>query len=251
MMKNITGITNINTLLNTMKMQNLWEMKKQDPERARIEKEQKQKQISQKISDIRTKLKFGKKLSDKELRLLREHAPELYKKAEAVQQERKNFKEALKNCKTKDDVQRLFSQKMEFSMSIAKQDQEMAEYLTSALQDEHTHFTKTDNYKNMKWETELTTEKTEKVSKNKKSIKTSSVEEIYQSVLKRAEQITAEYDVSEDGTICQKEKNTSAMEQKTDTTTTSSTTFKQAYDNYQAISEITETKSNIRKKGFC
>ncbi len=248
MMKNITGITNINTLLNTMKMQNLWEMKKQDPERARIEKEQKQKQISQKISDIRTKLKFGKKLSDKELRLLREHAPELYKKAEAVQQERKNFKEALKNCKTKDDVQRLFSQKMEFSMSIAKQDQEMAEYLTSALQDEHTHFTKTDNYKNMKWETELTTEKTEKVSKNKKSIKTSSVEEIYQSVLKRAEQITAEYDVSEDGTICQKEKNTSAMEQKTDTTTTSSTTFKQAYDNYQAISEITETKSNIRKK---
>ena len=248
MMKNITGITNINTLLNTMKMQNLWEMKKQDPERARIEKEQKQKQISQKISDIRTKLKFGKKLSDKELRLLREHAPELYKKAEAVQQERKNFKEALKNCKTKDDVQRLFSQKMEFSMSIAKQDQEMAEYLTSALQDEHTHFTKTDNYKNMKWETELTTEKTEKVSKNKKSIKTSSVEEIYQSVLKRAEQITAEYDVSEDGTICQKEKNTSAMEQKTDTTTTSSTTFKQAYDNYQAISQITETKSNIRKK---
>ena len=248
MMKNITGITNINTLLNTMKMQNLWEMKKQDPERARIEKEQKQKQISQKISDIRTKLKFGKKLSDKELRLLREHAPELYKKAEAVQQERKNFKEALKNCKTKDDVQRLFSQKMEFSMSIAKQDQEMAEYLTSALQDEHTHFTKTDNYKNMKWETELTTEKTEKVSKYKKSIKTSSVEEIYQSVLKRAEQITAEYDVSEDGTICQKEKNTSAMEQKTDTTTTSSTTFKQAYDNYQAISEITETKSNIRKK---
>ena len=248
MMKNITGITNINTLLNTMKMQNLWEMKKQDPERARIEKEQKQKQISQKISDIRTKLKFGKKLSDKELRLLREHAPELYKKAEAVQQERKNFKEALKNCKTKDDVQRLFSQKMEFSMSIAKQDQEMAEYLTSALQDEHTHFTKTDNYKNMKWETELTTEKTEKLSKNKKSIKTSSVEEIYQSVLKRAEQITAEYDVSEDGTICQKEKNTSAMEQKTDTTTTSSTTFKQAYDNYQAISEITETKSNIRKK---
>ncbi len=248
MMKNITGITNINTLLNTMKMQNLWEMKKQDPERARIEKEQKQKQISQKISDIRTKLKFGKKLSDKELRLLREHAPELYKKAEAVQQERKNFKEALKNCKTKDDVQRLFSQKMEFSMSIAKQDQEMAEYLTSALQDEHTYFTKTDNYKNMKWETELTTEKTEKVSKNKKSIKTSSVEEIYQSVLKRAEQITAEYDVSEDGTICQKEKNTSAMEQKTDTTTTSSTTFKQAYDNYQAISEITETKSNIRKK---
>ena len=133
-------------------------------------------------------------------------------------------------------------------MSIAKQDQEMAEYLTSALQDEHTHFTKTDNYKNMKWETELTTEKTEKVSKNKKSIKTSSVEEIYQSVLKRAEQITAEYDVSEDGTICQKEKNASAMEQKTDTTTTSSTTFKQAYDNYQAISEITETKSNIRKK---
>lgn len=249
-MKNITSITNINSLLNTMKMQHLWEMRKQDPERARIEKEQKQKQISQKISDIRTKLKFGKKLTDKELRLLREHAPELYKKAEAVQQERKNFKEALKNCKTKDDVQRLFSQKMQFSMSMAKQDQEMAEYLTSALQDEHTHFTKTDNYKNMKWENELTTEKTEKTSKSKKSTKTNTVEGVYQSVLKRAEQITAEYDISEDGTAYKKEQYSSSTEQKTDTTIddTSSTTFKQAYNNYQSISETTETKRNITKR---
>ena len=241
-MKNITSITNINSLLNTMKMQHLWEMRKQDPERARIEKEQKQKQISQKISDIRTKLKFGKKLTDKELRLLREHAPELYKKAEAVQQERKNFKEALKNCKTKDDVQRLFSQKMQFSMSMAKQDQEMAEYLTSALQDEHTHFTKTDNYKNMKWENELTTEKTEKTSKSKKSTKTNTVEGVYQSVLKRAEQITAEYDISEDGTAYKKEQYSSSTEQKTDTT------IEQAYNNYQSISETTETKRNITKR---
>lgn len=248
-MKNITGITNINTLLNTMKMQTLWEIAKQDPEKARIAKQEKQKQISQKISDIRTKLKFGKKLTDKELRLLREHAPELYKKAEAVQQERKNFKEALKNCKTKDDVQRLFSQKMQFSMSMAKQDQEMAEYLTSALQDEHTHFTKTDNYKNMKWETELTAEQTQKTSKNKKATKTNDTEVIYQSVLKRAEQVTAEYDVSEDGTVYKKEQNTSSAEQKTDTTVnTSSETFKQAYNNYQSISETTETKSNIKKR---
>ncbi|NDO45613.1 hypothetical protein [Clostridium sp. MD294] len=248
-MKNITGITNINSLLNTMKMQHLWEMRKQDPERARIEKEQKQKQISQKISDIRTKLKFGKKLTDKELRLLREHAPELYKKAEAVQQERKNFKEALKNCKTKDDVQRLFSQKMQFSMSIAKQDQEMAEYLTSALQEEHTHFTKTDSYKDMKWETELTTEKTEKTSKNKKSTKTNNTEKIYQSVLKRAEQVTAEYDISEDGTAYKKEQTISSTEQNTKATIdTSSATFKQAYNNYQSLSETTETKSNIKKR---
>ena len=102
----IQGITNLNSYLNTMKMQTIWDIAKQNPEKAKIEKQQKQKEISKRISDIRTKLKSGKKLSEKEMRLLKEHAPDLYKKAEAVQQERKNFKEALRNCKTKDDVQR-------------------------------------------------------------------------------------------------------------------------------------------------
>ena len=197
----IQGITNLNSYLNTMKMQTIWDIAKQNPEKAKIEKQQKQKEISKRISDIRTKLKSGKKLSEKEMRLLKEHAPDLYKKAEAVQQERKNFKEALRNCKTKDDVQRLFSQKMQFSMSMAKQDQEMAEYLTSALQDEHTHFTKTDNYKNMKWENELTIQKTSKSKKDTKNAKNSNIDKTYQTALKTAEQMTFRFDVSEDGEI--------------------------------------------------
>ena len=197
----IQGITNLNRYLNTVKMQTIWDIAKQNPEKARIEKQQKQKEISKRISDIRTKLKAGKKLSEKEMRLLKEHAPDLYKKAEAVQQERKNFKEALKNCKTKDDVQRLFSQKMQFCSTVAEQDQEMAEFLTFAFDDEHTSFMASDDYKNMKWESEYNIQKT---SENKKSTKNTNIDQTYQTALQTAEQMTFRFDVSEDGEITSK-----------------------------------------------
>ncbi len=242
----IQGITNINSYLNAVKMQTLWEINKQDPEKARIEKQQKQQEISKKVSDIRSKLKSGKKLSEKEMRLLREHAPELYKKAEAVQQERKNFKEALKSCKTKDDVQRLVSQKLGFSMSIAKQDQEMAEYMTAAIQDEHASFTASDDYKGMKWESELNTDtdnKTEKVSKSKKKEKSQTIDEVYEQVLQRAEQLTVNFDVSEDGVVSPKQTTTS------DTTAPeTTTTLTQVQTSYQTTNETTESKGGFTKK---
>ena len=197
----IQGITNLNSYLNTMKMQTIWDIAKQNPEKAKIEKQQKQKEISKRISDIRTKLKSGKKLSEKEMRLLKEHAPDLYKKAEAVQQERKNFKEALRNCKTKDDVQRLLSQKMQFCSTVAEHDQEMAEFLTFAYNDEHTSFMATDDYKNMKWESEYNIEKAHESKKNTKNTKNSDIDKTYQTALKTAEQMTFRFNVSEDGEI--------------------------------------------------
>jgi len=116
-----------------------------------------------------------------------------------VQQERKNFKEALRNCKTKDDVQRLLSQKMQFCSTVAEHDQEMAEFLTFAFNDEHTSFMATDNYKNMKWESEYNIQKT---SKSKKQYtKNSNIDKTYQTALKTAEQMTFRFDVSEDGEI--------------------------------------------------
>ncbi len=226
----IQGITNINSYLNNVKMQTIWNLNKQDPEKARIEKERRQQEIAKKIADIRSKLKFGKKLSDKELRLLKEHAPDLYKKAEAVQQERKNFKEQLKNCKTKEDVQRLFSQKMQFAMSMEKTDQEMTEYLTSAFQDEHATFTASDDYKNMKWEVEQTTE----VSQKKKTTK--NVDEIYQEVLNRAEKLTCHFDGLED----------SVKKEVISSTTLESKTNSPTFDNYQTSSK--EKKSTFTKK---
>jgi len=39
----IQGITNLNSYLNTMKMQTIWDIAKQNPEKAKIEKQQKQK----------------------------------------------------------------------------------------------------------------------------------------------------------------------------------------------------------------
>ncbi len=52
----IQGITDINSYLNNVKMQTIWNLNQQDPEKARIAKEQKQKEIAKKISDIRSNL---------------------------------------------------------------------------------------------------------------------------------------------------------------------------------------------------
>ena len=223
----IQGITDINSYLNNVKMQTIWNLNQQDPEKARIAKEQKQKEIAKKISDIRSKLKFGKKLSDEELRLLREHAPDLYKKAEAVQQERKNFKEQLKNCKTKEDVQRLFSQKMQFAMSMEKTDQEMTEYLAAAFQEEHKSFMDCDDYKKLKWQIEQTTEQKTEQKRNKNG------NEVYQEIFSTIEkwidmpEMEPEIDIETD----------IKTEIKTDATT---------FNNYQADSK--EKKSTFTKK---
>lgn len=56
---------------------------------------------------IYTKLRAGKKLSSDEMAYLAENDPESYRKAKEIQMEQEAYERKLKQCKTKDDVQRL------------------------------------------------------------------------------------------------------------------------------------------------
>ncbi len=62
---------------------------------------------AQMAAQIDMKLMAGKRLSAKEMEYLKEHDPETYKKAKAVEMEREAYERELKNCRTKEEVQRV------------------------------------------------------------------------------------------------------------------------------------------------
>lgn len=70
------------------------------------------------MNAVTAKLNSGQKLSSSEMEYLKSKDPELYNKAVQIEAERKAYEEKLKNCKTKEDVQRL--QTLSLSTSMAK-----------------------------------------------------------------------------------------------------------------------------------
>ena len=62
---------------------------------------------AQMAAQIDMKLMSGKRLTAQEMEYLKEHDPETYKKAKAVEMEREAYERELKNCRTKEEVQRV------------------------------------------------------------------------------------------------------------------------------------------------
>lgn len=74
-------------------------------------------------SELYTKLKTGGTLTEEEIAYLKEHDPEALAEYEKAQTEKKAYENALKNCRTKEDVQRL---KLNRMGSFAAQAKEIA-----------------------------------------------------------------------------------------------------------------------------
>ena len=74
-------------------------------------------------SEVYTKLKTGGTLTEEEIAYLKEHDPEALAEYEKAQTEKKAYENALKNCRTKEDVQRL---KLNRMGSFAAQAKEIA-----------------------------------------------------------------------------------------------------------------------------
>lgn len=74
-------------------------------------------QKSNYLTAITNKLKSGKRLSVSELDYLRRESPQLYQEALNAAREREEYREQLKDCKTKDDVLALKTQKLTEFMS--------------------------------------------------------------------------------------------------------------------------------------
>lgn len=142
-------------------------------------------QDDNKLSGIDSKLKLGGELTDKELEYLREKNPELYKKALAIKEERKQYKKSLQNARTKEEVERIKSNKMQTFLSEAssvknnpnissEKKEEVLEQLNrrmAGISKEHAKFKASMEYQKLPEEEKTKSKKDKKAKSNKNKSK--------------------------------------------------------------------------------
>ena len=129
---NIAMMCSMNTCTQTMKLQMKWQQRKssgdyltkgysgtkesqkdqelQDPQ-SRLLESMKPDESASMIQQISTKMMAGKRLSSAEMEYLKENDPQTYQKARTIEMEREAYERRLKQCITKEEVQRVkFSQ---------------------------------------------------------------------------------------------------------------------------------------------
>ncbi|MCI8532219.1 MAG: hypothetical protein HFI17_08075 [Lachnospiraceae bacterium] len=129
---NIAMMCSMNTCTQTMKLQMKWQQRKssgdyltkgysgtkesqkdqelQDPQ-SRLLESMKPDESASMRQQISTKMMAGKRLSSAEMEYLKENDPQTYQKARTIEMEREAYERRLKQCRTKEEVQRVkFSQ---------------------------------------------------------------------------------------------------------------------------------------------
>lgn len=114
------------------------------------------------IKKIQQKMKMGKSLTAQELNLLRVHDPETYRSAIRVERSRKNLKQRLKQCRSKEAVQNVITSQL--SVLRAMRNDPDREYLAPMIQQEIQEFLKSSHYARLP-----ETEKDEKRNKKNSS----------------------------------------------------------------------------------
>lgn len=109
-----------------------WEQKKQNIGKKQVELTPEERQLEhfmEQLEDIRegneyaqigNKINSGAKLTPEEIEYLRRENPQALQAYEEIQQEKENYKRQLKNCRTKEEVEKLKQQKMGEFMAAAK-----------------------------------------------------------------------------------------------------------------------------------
>lgn len=93
----------------------------EERELQRFQKQADSMRESKKSTDIDTKLEAGGQLTAEEIEYLKRNDPEALKEYEEVQRERASYKKQLKNCKSKEEVEKLKMTKMGHYMAEAKE----------------------------------------------------------------------------------------------------------------------------------
>lgn len=142
---NISMISSLNTYTRNMKMQMKWNERKssgdytskgvsknssentsvvekmlreQQEKAAELRKENASSVSKQQID---AKMRAGKRLSAAEMDYLKEHDPQTYQKAKAIEMEREAYERELKQCRTKEEVQRVKTTHAMASMATVKE----------------------------------------------------------------------------------------------------------------------------------
>ncbi len=118
----IMMVTSLNAYTKNMEMKMKWQKKQAEKDYTAHEassadsaalrqlediRESQKDNSAQMVAQIDLKMMSGKRLSAQEMEYLKEHDPETYKKAKAIEMEREAYERELKNCKTKEEVQRV------------------------------------------------------------------------------------------------------------------------------------------------
>ena len=144
---------------------------------------------SQKHANIDAKLAAGEELTPEEIEYLRQNNPQALKDYEDTQRERENYKRALRNCRTKEEVERLKYTKMGQFMAEAKKISSNAcipkgkkvallkriLQQATAVEDEHREFLKTSRYVSLPTEEEA--REAEKAEKEQREAETTGADE--------------------------------------------------------------------------
>lgn len=125
---NIAMMCSMNTYTQTMKMQMKWQQRKasgdyltkgtsgaktgretQEPQdfQTRLLEEMKPDSSANMRQQISTKMMAGKRLSSAEMEYLKENDPQTYQKARSIEMEREAYERRLKQCRTREEVQRV------------------------------------------------------------------------------------------------------------------------------------------------
>lgn len=139
-MINVTMMTSMNTFTKNMKMQMKWQQRRTsgnytagDPD-AKTSSESLRTDRPADAADllktlntssvsreqIDAKMRSGKRLSAAEMNYLKENDPQTYQKARAIEMEREAYERELKQCKTKEEVQRVKLSHAAASMASVK-----------------------------------------------------------------------------------------------------------------------------------
>lgn len=166
-------------------MKQKWNLKKQGIEydeknqwKATLMQQASDEMKSKQISAISYKMKSGQKLTGSDLEYLKAHAPQLYTEYLKIVAEREQYKEELKKCKTKDEVNNLNTMKVQEFMSqihsvegsgmsaSAKQAaMDRIQMHMANIQNEHQAFVQSTRYASLKWQKEIDREEAEKEAK--------------------------------------------------------------------------------------
>lgn len=144
---------------------------------------------SQKHANIDAKLAAGDKLTPEEIEYLRQNNPQALRDYEETQRERESYKRALRNCRTKEEVERLKYAKMGQFMAEAKKISSNAcipkgkkvallkriLQQVTAVEDEHKEFLKTSRYASLPTEEEA--REAEKAEKEQREAETTEADE--------------------------------------------------------------------------
>jgi len=122
------AIGNISAYTKNLKLQTMWDTKKrsgnvtahQDTGSNWIQEELERQRENDKLARITSKILNGKKLTSEERDYLRCKSPQAYQQLLNSEQEQKAFEGELRRCETKEDVQRLQTNRINAALSVVK-----------------------------------------------------------------------------------------------------------------------------------